>query len=554
MAKQHDSVIDELYTNQKSDFEQMMNIAFYEGKIIEVFKSADNCTVEITTSDTESKGPQQIQNVPIHYHCENTTTIRGGSSPFAIDDKVIVMNRTGVLNPTADDLVVIGFVGEIRACKPLVLIKAGEYASLYSMQLEDVFQNMRNPMFDEVDAQGNKVHPNTPEFFVFPERIRDGDPFALYIADHLEDERTGDKPQSLNLWESIWTDRGTFRDNSGNLISPDYIENESDMPNINRFDGSSGLCGYGWGFNFYIATVNGPKYQQRVQDVTWKYSSSVGGQFTNWVQAYRPENDKIWGAWDVSMRRVNTYQDFDSGTQARTRAKFCQIPVQWCSDPACAELAACVRNSIGFVTSSLSCAVNSRSTTKTEYTVNCVCPLGPLVTDESWTSGHREWTQVGSYYEECALNSVYTPGCSTDGRCAVYTFLKKQNGTTSRKNTTTYLPCETHIKGALEEKIATFHRVGQAVLQVYALSRRRYTGLEANDSTFIHEEIHIKAMAESFAVPIWDELNERLNYSNYSQGRSTPSFEYAVRQVCEMARSSRGYANGYLDAFFVRRK
>lgn len=203
MAHDHESMIPLGGISTTTDFPLMMDLSVYKGKIIKVDHQHDSCDVYIdlpgSNIDSEPINDKMARltfyDVPIFYHCEGSSTTQYGSSPFRKDDNVIVFNKTGgcaidryqTRDKQSSQILVIGFDDELRTCLPIVLLNYKYmYFSMYSIAANQVMDAVKNPRYDMLDGDGNKLYPNVEQFFSFPVDGSLGTDFRFFMDNYLQ--------------------------------------------------------------------------------------------------------------------------------------------------------------------------------------------------------------------------------------------------------------------------------------------------------------------------------------------------------------------------------
>lgn len=104
MAHDHESIeygLDEV--------KEVFDASVLTGTIVDV--DYDNDTANVSIGELGL-----INNVSIFYHCEESNTIVGGSVAFYENDEVYILNKNGILNPSALDLQIVGLVTGLANC------------------------------------------------------------------------------------------------------------------------------------------------------------------------------------------------------------------------------------------------------------------------------------------------------------------------------------------------------------------------------------------------------------------------------------------------------
>lgn len=73
-----------------------------------------NVDYETDKADVEVVGSGLISDIPIFYHCPESSVIEGGSAAFAEDDNVYILSREGRVS--AANLKIVGFVDGLKLC------------------------------------------------------------------------------------------------------------------------------------------------------------------------------------------------------------------------------------------------------------------------------------------------------------------------------------------------------------------------------------------------------------------------------------------------------
>ena len=104
--------------------------------------------VDDDTADIEIEGQGRVDGVPIRYVREGKTSWLGGGDAFGSDFRVFVLNKSGVEDPTSDDLVVVSICNEIGP--PYIVMRYGsstiEHLAAWSLPRHDCIDELRkNP-------------------------------------------------------------------------------------------------------------------------------------------------------------------------------------------------------------------------------------------------------------------------------------------------------------------------------------------------------------------------------------------------------------------------
>ena len=104
------------------EFARFFEAGIHTGTIIDVYTDTDEAKVNVKELGPEKNQDIEFDRIPVFYHCEDSTSIKGGSSAFQKNDEVLVLNEGGHCSPSADDLCIVGFTDGIRDCA--IYIKA----------------------------------------------------------------------------------------------------------------------------------------------------------------------------------------------------------------------------------------------------------------------------------------------------------------------------------------------------------------------------------------------------------------------------------------------
>lgn len=104
MAHNHEYI-----TYGLNEVKELFDAAVMTGTIVSVDTGNDTASVDINDY-------QQVDEVPIFYHCEGQSTVEGGSTAFSEGDSVYILNKEGVSSPGASDLKIVGFVDGLKPC------------------------------------------------------------------------------------------------------------------------------------------------------------------------------------------------------------------------------------------------------------------------------------------------------------------------------------------------------------------------------------------------------------------------------------------------------
>ena len=429
----------------------------------------------------------------------------------------------GTLGQEVDTGVAIGMakVGEY------VLLRSGNYCTLFSTLSNSIPEDIKNPRFEQKNSSGNPLYPDAKPYFKFPELCTSNSDFGAYTTEYLS-EAAG-----IALFEPVTsTAQEGFDNNQEKLFDPAAKYKEEGVPaSLSSFD--------------YYCEGPGVAF------------ASADGEASGWSKVHSEEwdiNIYVEGAWNkirlqgnggppvyASSYEVITHDTDDNQTYVGS----------WDYEPAevdcdtflneCHAYCTCVSNNAGQPTRTTTGRHNDVFRTHNWTNYKKYTPLGPLWEKyvKEADSKTKEW---GTFLGECSY-SVGMCGyiVSCQGRCCaiVYPLTIAYNNSWGAGRTTTYdeadpgSPRREIIEHNYDPDYNTID--GKIQPETQLVMQVHYHALEirfAGSTTQVAPEIHVAAQLDRH-FGVYDAQTGKINFDTKADGRRNGNFEKAAQQLIE---------------------
>jgi hypothetical protein len=407
-----------------------------------------------------------------------------------------------------------------------VLLKSGDYYTVFSSRTSAVVEKLNNPLYGRKDPDGNLLYPDAPEFFQFPVKGQDAnDPFYVFKNKCLKTEI------SIQLFKEI-TDSNLQR----------YGNDQKELPGVN-----------------YEITRDLAEQQYAGADcanemLPWRIGLN-NGYDTGWenvLSDFYALELYTGGAWNKINKREDVV--FSSSYESSTINDNTTTEYSGSWDPGeydigciyengqCSNYCDCLRANAEnqFVTREASGEHDDTVHRIKMINVKKYTPLGTLFNE------HIKDIDVETNYQgDAAFECTYTlrPGCAelSDGRCGavidpeIKTAVNNWDNPASVTNAEDVEEIIPHTESAYNGILGKIHADSQQVMQIH------YHALDIqykNASTHIAPKIYVLAQLNRHENA-FDKATDHINFKT-KDGKINEPFGSAIQSLIEYSMNTTG--------------